>query len=175
MSQLTIRGCAIRKATQRCSNEGAVVQEIHIEADWSETVAEEMKWTPKPEGFGNGALTTKLSGHKMMMEPNSGKLKDYRFEIGIDQADSFKHVAVMEEGEVTGHKLRFRVKTTAEDVHLVLNEWFKNVGPSDSLAQCKITYSADEQMKIGEAATDGFVEPPAETEKPRGRKREAVQ
>ncbi len=176
MPQLIIRGARIAGSSFKEGTGGGVEFKILIEADWSEPVAEHLKWTQKPEGFGRGALLTKLVGKNFIMEPNSASLKDYRFDMQAGLIDQFKHIPVVKDGGVVDHKLSFIIHTTADDAHLPLYNWAKFVGASDSKAQCRLNYSDMEkdQMKLGEDGKQPTIPgAEAEPEKPRGRKKAA--
>jgi hypothetical protein len=173
MSSLLIRGTTLKSFKTFCNKSGQMVVEAKFRASWSDTVCSTMGWVDKTEGIGNANLEGKLFGISLSMEPNKPALKDYRFDISINQVAKFKHVVAVEEGEVVGRHLEFVASSTAEDAHQVLYEYAKHLGPGEDIGQAKIQYAAEKQMKIGEDA-----EPPiaAEEAKPRGRKRDqAVQ
>ena len=100
-------------------------------------------------------------------------MKDYKFDVPADQVDSFKHVPVMKDGEVVDRKIRFVIKSSSDEVTMVTHHWLKNVGPSDSKAQCRINYNAKQQMPLpGTSNGAGAAEEttPEATDTPRGRR-----
>ncbi len=178
MSSILIRGASITGFWAETNNEGKVAVIINMVADWTKNLADEMKWTEEPSGFGRGALTNKLIGRTMILEPNGAKLKDYRMDLSIGLVNQFKHVPVVKDGNVVSRKVEFQVHAIAEDSQLYLSlfNWQSNVGPSDSKAQCKISFSDKEkdQMKLGDDGKQATI-PGTEAEpidKPRGRKRD---
>lgn len=169
MSNLLIRGTTVEEVLSYCSTAGQRMIEATLEADWSEPVCPEMGWTVEPEGFGNGSLDGKLNGINMILEPNKKDLKDARFDIAISTVGTFKHKATVKDGAVVDRKLRFKITTVAEDAHLVFNNWLTQVGPSDSKAQCRIIYNAEEQMTMDAPPAEAVPSEVTE-ERPRGRK-----
>lgn len=172
MSKLIVRGTQVLEYTGYCNNSGQHTVDIKMRADWTDKVCEAMGWAFEAQGFGTGKLEGKLFGISLAMEPNKEALKDYRYDISISQVSDFKHVANMKEGEIVGHNLEFTVTSVAEDATAVLKEYVQHCGPAGDLGQCRITYNAEEQMKI-EAGT-GDAAPEAE-EKVRGRKKAAAE
>lgn len=176
MSQLTLRGVTVEDVYCYCSNEGKRTVEITCRAAWSDTVCDELAIVKEPSGFGNGSLKVQLAAVSMILEPNSKPLKDYRADMSISKMDKLRHIAKTEEGDVVTRQMEFVVTTIAEDAMLVMDKWLTFVGPSDSTAQCKITYNAKQQLELVEP--DATTDVPAGEDKPRGRKRnvaEAVQ
>lgn len=173
---LLLRGVTVQDVAMYCSNEGKRTVEIKCRAAWSDTVCEELGVVAEPNGFGNGSLKCQLAAISMILEPNSKQLEDYRLDIAVSKADKFRHIAKTEEGDVVTRQLEFVVTTIAEDAAVVMDKWLTHVGPSDSTAQCKITYNAKQQLPLTESGDSAPAEEPV-GEKPRGRKRsaEAVQ
>ena len=166
MSKIIFRGATIDRIKSYCTKAGHRTVEIAFRAAWTDTVCEEMNWQLEPTGFGNGALEGKLAGKSMAVIPNGVKLKDYGFDIPINTVEKFKHVAEVEDGDVVSRHLRFVVKTISDDAPLVLDNWLKNVGPSDSLAQVTVQYNTEEQMPLVDPSA------PETTEAaPRGRRK----
>lgn len=167
MSSLLIRGAKIEKAEMSCANNGQRTIKITFRASWSDTVCREMGWSEEPVGFGNGSLDGQLFGISMMLEPSSKTLKDYRIDIPISQVGSFKHRAKTEDEHTVKREIEFVVTTVADDAAVVIDNYIKHVGPGAERAQCKITYSSEEQQELGEGGA------PAEPEKTRGRRKAA--
>jgi hypothetical protein len=126
-----------------------------------------MGWQTEPNGFGNGSLEGKLAAVSMSLEPSAKNLKDYRFEITCNSVHGFKHKAKTEDDTVTKRELEFIVTTVAADAATVLAGYIEHCGPAADAGQCKIQYSAEAQMEIGEG------EPVPD--KPRGRKKAAAE
>lgn len=167
MSTLITRGTRIEQALSYCSNSGQRTIEMGCVADWSDVVCTTMGWTVKPDGFLGGKLNGALLGSNVIFDPNKGTLKDYRFDIPISKVSGFKHIVHEKDGEVVKREIGFTITTVADDAAAVLDEWFKNVGPSDSSAQCKINYSEEKQETLPH--TDPDTDAPAE--KVRGRRK----
>lgn len=174
MSKLVIRGTKIDDAKFYAASTGggAFTLEIKFRAAWSKPVCDQMGWNSQPDGFGNGKLEGKLTGISLSLEPNATNLKDYALDITIGQVDSFRHIAKTEDGEVTTREIEFVATASGENALKALHyiaTYVEHCGPVGDRGQCKITYNAEEQMEIEEAP------PIVADEKPRGRKKEAVQ
>lgn len=169
MSQLIIRGTKITKINGFVSANGQMTYEFVCRASWSDVVCKAMCWTEEPIGFGTGALDGKLHGISMILEPSSKNLKDYRFDLSISQVGKFKHIAKIEDGEVSGRELEFAVTTVAEDAHIVLDNYLRHCGPGDDRGQARITFNAEAQQKL-EEQPEGEIE-----EKARGRKAKSAE
>lgn len=169
MSQLIIRGTRIIEFSGSVSANGQMTYEFKCRSTWSDVVCREMGWTEEPVGFGNGSLDGKLHGISMILEPSSKPLKDYRFDLAISQVGKFKHLAKVEDGEVSGRELEFTVTTVADDAHIVLDNYVRHCGPGDDRGQAKITFNAEAQQKL-EEQPEGEIE-----EKARGRKAKSAE
>lgn len=166
MSKLTTRGTALQEYTAFCSENGQRTVEAKFRCAWSDTVCHEMGWQSDPAGFGNGSLEGTLLGINLIMEPNAKNLKDYAFDLAISKVGKFKHVLTKDDH----HELEYTVTTVAEDAVEVLDRYLQKCGPADDRGQAKITFNAEEQQTLEDAA-------PEEGEKVRGRRKaaEAVQ
>lgn len=170
MASIIIRGTRIKDANMYCSNGGQLTFDVTCRASWSDTVCDQFGWQKEPNGFGNGSLEGKLAAISLKLEPSSKLLKDYAFEIPISSVHSFRHRAKTEEGTTTKRELEFIFTTTAPDAPQVLALYLEKCGPAEDAGQCKVAYSPEEQMEIGEEGE------PAPEDKRRGRKKDqAVQ
>jgi len=150
MSSILIRGAAIEQCLFYCNSAGQRTAEISFSSAWTQPVCEAFGWVFEREGDGSGSLDGSLAGISMMCEPNGKDLKPYRFDIPISKVHAFKHKAHVEDGKTKRRELTFIVTTVDDGAMPAVWEWIKSVGPSDSKAQLKITFNAEEQMELPE-------------------------
>lgn len=172
MSQLIARGVKIEDFKgYAAATGGAFTLEIKFRAAWSKEVCESMGWTAEPAGFGNGKLDGKLFGVSLQLEPNAKTLKDYSIDIGVGQFDSFRHIIKTEDGDTTGHEFEFVATSSGENALKALPyvaTYVEKCGPAGDRGRAKLVYNAEEQEKL--PGTEVIPE-----DKPRGRRKEAVQ
>lgn len=167
-NSILIRGARVLDANMYCSNSGQRTIDVTFRAAWTVPVCEHFGWQQEPNGFGNGSLEGKLAAISLKLEPSSKLLKDYSFEIPISSVHGFKHRAKTEEGTTTKRELEFIFTTTAPDAAQVLANYIEKCGPAEDAGQCKVAYSPEQQMEIGEEGAAEEAETPR-----RGRKKGA--
>lgn len=141
MKSITFRGAHVRYFDGRQEEGGAFVR-IHMTAEFSDTVVDEMQW----EDPGHSATDTKLEGELMasnfILTPGDKALSQYEIQFGIRSVEDFKMVRVAD-GESKRRELRFTIRSSAAGVAAMMDDYIRRVG--DHQGSLKVSYAKEEQ------------------------------
>jgi len=152
--KVTFRGARIMNFDVRQSPKGeSTFVRIHMRADFSTPVQQEMGWEPRAAGWSGGDLNGELTGVKMLLKPSSRELHKYGFEMPIRQVKDFKLVVRQGKGKDAEEEeeLTFVVETSSRRAYITLGNWVENIGKEKGLLTVSYTDPPeDNQMKIGD-------------------------
>lgn len=154
LNTMVFRGVTLRYFDGRRKEESMPFVRLHLTADVSVPVFEEMQWAIG-EGVTSGKLSGRLSCSHLILTPNEKGLKQYELQLEIAEASDFDFVAPgaePEEGAAKQTKLRFIVRSNQADAAARVEAFWRGVGASDS--QLRLSYQREPQQQTLAAAAE---------------------
>lgn len=144
MESITFRGAFVRYFDGRQEEGGAFVR-IHMTADFSDVVINEMEWEDPGHSATDSKLEGELMGSNFILTPGDKSLSQYEIQFGIRSVEDFKMVRVAD-GESKRRELRFIVRSSAAGVAAMVDDYIRRVG--DHQGALKVSYSREEQQAL---------------------------
>lgn len=155
MPTMILRGVVIRYADLRFEKEGAVFCRLHLQADLSTTVLDDMGWQAIPDGITSAKLTGALTGRTLTLTPNDKDLKRHGFELECNDVGDFAVVPEKgDDGDVTGHRLNCMARSLEVGAITKVEQYRRLIGEGN--AQCRISFERQEVLNFdaGTSAND---------------------
>lgn len=173
MSKILFRGATVRYCDIRADEAGPFVR-VHLSADFSRPVREEMEWGEIPDSITSCKLEGKLDARALVLTPNQQQLRQHEIQITADDVSDFQ--VARTEGEDGGAKqthLRFVLRSRQDGAAAQIENWLRVIG--DGAATLKVEYAVQQKLfeaanATSEAEDDGevidaeYTEPEAEDE-----------
>jgi hypothetical protein len=144
---ITFRGATVRHFDVRQSPKGeGMWVNIHMSADFTDTLREAMDWEDLPESYKDADLSGDLAGVEMYLKPNGKELDQYALKLYIKTVDRFKVVSLKQsEDDPDERELRFTITTNAKKAHVYLGSWVQYIGTGKGVL--KVSYSAQGELE----------------------------
>jgi hypothetical protein len=154
MEHITFRGASIRYIDVRQGKEGGdVFCRIHMSADYSEQVREKMDWPMISDSITDCKLSGSLLGTNFILTPADKQLARYELNFDISSIEDFQvKTEKDEDGDVSGRRLDFIVRTPKDGVEAFCGQYIRRVGRHEGAL--KIGYTVQEKLDLGADATD---------------------
>src|SRR5579864_4334832 len=111
MSQITFTGAWIRNADLRTRKEGGPFVRLHLTANFTKPVREEMGWEELPDCLDSGKLKGCLMGQNMILTPKADKLAKNEIQLECSEVSDFEMFRVRnKDGESKSMELRFSLR-----------------------------------------------------------------
>ena len=154
MSSIIFRGAIIRYADLRFETEGGIFARLHLQADLSGPVCEEMGWGEIPDGVTSAKLTGKLTGRNMILTPADKALRLQEIQMECSDVGDFAIVPTKsDDGEVDGYRLNFIARSQEPAAIAKVEQYRRVVGASP--AALKVTYEQQTALDFSDASNDG--------------------
>lgn len=151
MPQILFRGTTLRYIDLR-RDEGGSFTRLHLTADYSEPVQQSMGWEPIPESVTTCKLAGKIAAVNMVLTPTDKALQRNEIQMEASEVGDFALVPTKnDEGDVTGHELRFVLRTNESAAWAALGQYFMAIGQGTALLT--VTYA--EQTTLDSQPTQG--------------------
>lgn len=155
MASMVLRGVTIRYADLRVEKEGAVFCRLHLQADLSRPVMDDMGWDEIPDCVTSPSrMTGALAGRTLSLVPNDKDLKRHGFDLECNDLGDF--VAVPQkngEGAVTGHRLNCIARSLEVSAISKVEAYCRLIG--EGHAQMTVSYEKQESLNF-DAGTSTF-------------------
>lgn len=126
---ITFRGARIRYVDLRRDDEAGVFARIHLTADYSDPVRDEMGWEPIPATLTAGKLIGRLSAQHLVLTPTDDKLCRSEIQMECSEVTDFQLAPLKSDGgEVIGHELRFICRTIDPTAISLLDNYLRVIG-----------------------------------------------
>lgn len=160
MPQILFRGTTLRYIDLR-RDEGGSFTRLHLTADYSEPVQEAMGWEPIPESVTTCKLSGKINAVSMVLTPTDKALQRNEIQMEASEVGDFTLAPTKDdEGSITGHELRFVLRTNESAAWAALGQYFVTIG--QGTAALKVTF-AEQGTLDGEDRQGNLVEMPDAT------------
>lgn len=160
MPQITFRGTTLRYIDIR-RDEGGSFTRLHLTADYSEPVQQAMGWEPIPESVTTCKLSGKINAVNMVLTPTDAALRRSEIQMEASEVGDFTLAPTKDDaGDVTGHELRFILRTNESAAWAALGQYFVTIG--QGTAVLKVTF-AEQTTLDGEDKQGQLVEMPDAT------------
>lgn len=151
---ITFRGTTVRYLDLRQGKEGGdVFCRIHLSSDFSDTVRDKMGWEDAGSSVNSAKLTGELLAQNFILTPGDKNLKQHELQIAISDATDFQLVALKDDdGEISGHQLRFIVRSPGDGVEALVGQYIRRVGRHQG--ELKISYepvAKQTELEMGQA------------------------
>jgi hypothetical protein len=145
MPNMLFRGAIIRDVDLR-RDEGGNFCRLHVTADFSEPIREEMEWDDPGDAVKSAKLDGKLAGTKLIFSPNDKKLKDHEIELGCEEVNDFQYHRVKTDGGGIAKEVRFIVRTAERGAGALLENYMAVLG--EAPAAMKLQYTEQEDLDL---------------------------
>ena len=160
MPQILFRGTTLRYLDLR-RDEGGSFTRLHLTADYSEPVQQAMGWEPIPESVTTCKLSGKIAAVNMVLTPTDKALQRNEIQMEASEVGDFALAPTKnDDGDVTGHELRFVLRTNESAAWAALGQYFVAMG--QGTAALKVTF-AEQTTLEGEDRQGNLVEMPDAT------------
>lgn len=145
MPNILFRGSKIRFIDLRRDEDG-VFARVHLTADYSGPVQEEMGWEPVQESITSCKLVGRLAALNMVLTPADAKLSRNEIQLECSEVLDFQLASVKNDsGDITGHELRFVARTVEAGAVALLENWLRVIGTSP--ANVKVAYAEQGELE----------------------------
>jgi hypothetical protein len=152
VSKILFRGAIVRYCDLRADEAGPFVR-VHLSADFSAPVRQEMGWGEIPDSITSCKLEGKLDARHLVLTPNQQQLRQHEIQISADDVSDFQ--VSRTEGEDGGSKqtaLRFALRSRQEGAAAQLENWLRVIG--DGSATLKVEYAVQQKL-FDQTETEG--------------------
>lgn len=151
---IIFRGAWIRYFDGRQEEGGAFVR-IHMTAEFTKPVMDEMGWEDPGGSITDGKLEGELHATHFVLTPTDLRAEAIKFDIR--SVEDFK-VVTIEKDEVRRRELRFVVRSSASDAAALVDGYIRKIG--DHQGALKVSYTKQETFPLEPKTDDGQDEPP---------------
>lgn len=146
MPDLLFRGCKIRYVDLRHKEEAGTFVRLHLTADYSGPVCDHFAWpSDLDESITQCKLAGTLAAVNMVLTPNDPALLRHEIQMECRDVSDFQLMATKDEGEVTGHELRFIARTGQAGAEALCGNWLRTIG--SGTGNLRVTYEQQGEME----------------------------
>lgn len=144
---IIFRGASIRYADLRHKEEVGVFARLHMTADDTDTVRDQMDWEKMPDCVDQCKLSGVLLGKHLELIPNDKNLRQFALQFTISEVSAFELVPIRnDDGDITSRQLRFQIKSTEIGAIAAIEEYLRRMG--EHVGQLKISYQKQEKLDL---------------------------
>jgi len=147
MSSITFTGAFIRNADLCRPKEGGPFARIHLTANLTKAVRDEMAWEELPDCLDSGKLDGELNGKAMILTPNADKLAKHEIQLECSEVNDFQMFHVRnKDGESKRMELRFSARCNEDGAIGIIEQYIRKIG--DAPASLRITYASQQKLPM---------------------------
>lgn len=151
MPELLFRGAHIRYVDLRHKEEAGVFVRLHLTADYSTPICDHFGWpSDLDESITQCKLAGELAAVNMVLTPNDPALRCYEIQFECRDLSDFQLMATKQDGEVSGHELRFIARSGQADAESLAGAWLRTIG--NGTGNLRVVYA--DQAKLESADND---------------------
>lgn len=151
---IIFRGTHIRYFDGRQEEGGAFVR-VHLTSEFTEPVMQAMDWDEPGSSVTDAKLDGELHAINFILTPGDKQLQQHEIQFPIRSVEDFK-VVTIEKDEVKRRELRFIVKSPAEGVAALVDNYIRRIG--EHQGALKVSYTSQDQLDL-QAAKDAVSKP----------------
>lgn len=146
---IIFRGAGIRYADLRHKEEAGVFLRLHMTADDTDTVRDQMDWEKMPDCVDQCKLSGVLLGKHFELIPNDKNLGQFGLQFSISEVSAFELVPIRnDDGDIVSRQLRFQIKSSETGAIAAVEEYLRRMG--EARGQLKISHQKQEKLPLGQ-------------------------